>query len=83
MALARVFYRRPCFALLDECTSMVACDAEEGLYRALVQDFGITPLTLTQRLFMPDLYARELRLGLSTPDGWALGSPSEEGGQLG
>mmetsp|Transcript_120727 Transcript_120727/g.293021 ORF Transcript_120727/g.293021 Transcript_120727/m.293021 type:complete len:199 (+) Transcript_120727:157-753(+) len=72
MGLARVFYRMPRFALLDECTSMVASTAEEGLYRTLVRDFGITPLTLTQRLFMPDLYPNELRLGLATSEGWSL-----------
>jgi len=72
MGLARVFYRRPRFALLDECTSMVASAAEEDLYRTLVHNFGITPLTLTQRLFMPDLYPQELRLGLPTLEGWAL-----------
>jgi len=72
MALARIFYCRPRFALLDECTSMVASNAEERLYRTLFADFSITPLTLSQRLFMPDLYRMELSLGASTPDGWLL-----------
>jgi len=72
MGLARVFYQRPRFALLDECTSMVAHDSEEGLYRCLVRDFGVTPITLSQRLFMPDVHARELRLGTADEQGWSL-----------
>mmetsp|Transcript_64782 Transcript_64782/g.200592 ORF Transcript_64782/g.200592 Transcript_64782/m.200592 type:complete len:572 (+) Transcript_64782:712-2427(+) len=71
MALARIFFGRPRLALLDECTSMVASDAEESLYHALF-DAGITPLTLSQRLFMPALYKWELGLGAPTPDGWAM-----------
>lgn len=51
-----------------------AAAAEDGLYRSLSADFGVTPLTLTQRMFMPDLYKKELRLGLSTPAGWQLAS---------
>jgi len=72
LCLARVLRRRPRFALLDECTSMIASNAEEGLYKTLVKDFGITAVTLTQRAFMPDLYRRELRLGLATTEGWSL-----------
>jgi len=74
IVLARIFFRKPRFALLDECTSMVAAAAEDGLYRTLSAEFGVTPLTLTQRLFMADLYKNELRLGLPTPEGWQLAS---------
>lgn len=72
VTLARVFFHRPGFALLDECTSMVAVDAEERLYRAAIEDFGITPLTFSQRLFLPQLHRRELRLGDGSAKGWSL-----------
>jgi len=74
MGFARVLYQRPRFALLDECTSMVAHEAEEALYRSLALDFGITPITLSQRLFLPDVHAWELKLGTGTEDGWSLHS---------
>mmetsp|Transcript_97160 Transcript_97160/g.275242 ORF Transcript_97160/g.275242 Transcript_97160/m.275242 type:complete len:290 (+) Transcript_97160:1563-2432(+) len=73
LCLARVFYRRPQFALLDECTSMIAASSEEALYRTAVKDLGITPITLSQRLFLPGLHAQELHL--ASPDaecGWSL-----------
>lgn len=70
LCLARVLYRKPVFALLDECTSMVAADAEEELYRKTIKEFGITPVTLTQRMFMPDLFKQELSLGVRNADGW-------------
>ncbi|CAE8589637.1 unnamed protein product, partial [Polarella glacialis] len=69
LALSRVLFHRPSFALLDECTSMVAADDEERLYRAVIQA-GVTPLTFSQRLFLPLLHPQELRL---TGDGGVLG----------
>eukprot|EP00930_Biecheleria_cincta_P014156 TRINITY_DN12293_c0_g1_i1.p1 TRINITY_DN12293_c0_g1~~TRINITY_DN12293_c0_g1_i1.p1 ORF type:complete len:1329 (+),score=246.46 TRINITY_DN12293_c0_g1_i1:92-4078(+) len=73
MGFARVLFHRPQFALLDECTSMVAHDSEEGLYKTLAQEFKIVPITLSQRLCMQDLHHWELRLGLSDDaTGWSL-----------
>jgi len=72
LCVARVLYHKPTFGLLDECTSMVAADAEQDLYRMLFKDWGITPLTLTQRMFMPEFYKRELRLGLRSKAGWEI-----------
>lgn len=72
MCFARVLYHGPVFGLLDECTSMVSADAEENLYRKLFNDWKITPITLTQRMFMPDLYRQELSLGARCPHGWEL-----------
>jgi len=78
LCLARVFYRQPVFGLLDECTSMVAADAEEELYRRLIKDWGITPVTLTQRMFMPELYKQELSLGVRNADGWEFATSIAE-----
>jgi len=78
LQLARLVYHRPRFALLDDCTSMVASDAEEGLYRALLKKYGVTPVTLTQRAFLPSLYGEELRLGLPTRKGWSLVESTEQ-----
>lgn len=76
LAIARILYWAPRFVLLDDCSSMVAAGAEEMIYRGIRRE-GITPLTCTQRMFMPELYPQELALG-NSERGWHLGDTSED-----
>eukprot|EP01051_Picozoa_sp_SAG22_P040500 SAG22_NODE_21890_length_253_cov_0.668831_1_plen_83_part_11 len=68
--MARMFFHNPQFGLLDECTSAVSIDAEEKLYAAAVAQ-GITCLTVSQRLSLPQYHDVELQVGQPTELGYA------------
>ena len=48
MQLARVFYHRPAFAVLDEATSAVSTDVEALMYNS-AKEKGITLITISHR----------------------------------
>eukprot|EP00668_Euglena_longa_P010985 GGOE01013329.1.p1 GENE.GGOE01013329.1~~GGOE01013329.1.p1 ORF type:complete len:1363 (+),score=510.34 GGOE01013329.1:29-4090(+) len=71
VALARLLYHRPRFAVLDECTSAVSIDVELQLYEHLAQA-GITFITLSERLALTQFHSQELQLCDGSERGWRL-----------
>ena len=48
LALCRILYHRPMFAILDECTSNISLEVEKSAYEKFVE-LGITLITVTHR----------------------------------
>lgn len=48
LAMARLFYHKPKYAILDECTSAVSSDVEKDLY-LYAKQLGITCVTISLR----------------------------------
>ncbi len=48
IALARLIYHKPLYAILDECTSAVSIDVEGHLYTTM-KKMGITMITVSHR----------------------------------
>ncbi|CAH1430038.1 unnamed protein product [Lactuca virosa] len=61
LGMARLFFHKPRFGVLDECTNATSVDVEEHLYR-LARDMGITVITSSQRPALIPFHSMELRL---------------------
>ena len=79
LGMARLFYHRPKFAILDECTSGVTNEMEQR-FSERVQELGCTCITISHR---PALMAfHDLVLHLDGEGGWSVhqGQRALEGG---
>ncbi|KAI4383483.1 hypothetical protein MLD38_009316 [Melastoma candidum] len=61
LGMGRLFFHRPRYGILDECTNATSVDVEEHLYR-LATEMGITVVTSSQRPALIPFHALELRL---------------------
>uniref|UniRef100_A0A5B6Z6Q8 Putative Peroxisomal membrane ABC transporter family, PMP family isoform 1 n=1 Tax=Davidia involucrata TaxID=16924 RepID=A0A5B6Z6Q8_DAVIN len=61
LGMTRLFFHKPKFGILDECTNATSVDVEEHLYR-IATDMGITFVTSSQRPALIPFHSTELRL---------------------
>jgi ABC-type uncharacterized transport system fused permease/ATPase subunit len=61
LAIARLFFHRPVYAVLDECTSGVSLKMERRLFK-LCKELGITLITISHRPALQDFHQRMLVL---------------------
>ena len=67
VAMARLFYHRPAFGILDECTSAVSMDVESQIYETC-KELGITIFTVSHR---PQLrHHHDYQLSFDGEGGW-------------
>ncbi|KDD72285.1 hypothetical protein H632_c3578p0, partial [Helicosporidium sp. ATCC 50920] len=75
LGMARLFFHRPRFGVLDECTNGTSLDVEEAMY-AHAAGLGITLVTVSQRRALLKFHRRELRM-LERGD-WELAEIAEQ-----
>ncbi|GAB4851631.1 ATP-binding cassette sub- D member 1 [Ancistrocladus abbreviatus] len=72
LGMARLFFHKPKFGILDECTNATSVDVEEQLYQ-LATDLGMTVITSSQRPALIPFHRLELRL-IDGEGNWELRS---------
>mmetsp|Transcript_29019 Transcript_29019/g.81751 ORF Transcript_29019/g.81751 Transcript_29019/m.81751 type:complete len:694 (-) Transcript_29019:246-2327(-) len=80
LAMARLLYHNPKYAILDECTSAVSADGEVKLYEA-VMAAGITALSIAHRPQLRKFHSLGIifeGITASTPSGWRAEDLSAE-----
>lgn len=61
LGMARLFFRKPSFAIMDECTNATSVDIEDLLYRQ-AEKRDIRVITVSQRPALTHYHSRELHL---------------------
>eukprot|EP00948_MAST-09A_sp_MAST-9A-sp1_P003738 g3738.t1 len=69
LAMARLFYHKPKFAILDECTSGVSASVERMLYVAC-ENRGITCITISHRPVLKQYHDYVLNILKDGKGGW-------------
>lgn len=75
LAMARLLYHRPVYAVLDECTSAVSADGERHLYERCLEA-GVTVLSIAHRVAVRSFHQIELKFdgerNGETAKGWSI-----------
>jgi ABC-type uncharacterized transport system fused permease/ATPase subunit len=75
LAMARLFYHKPSYAILDECTSCINKDAEADLYRNCVLH-NITCITISHRPALERFH--DCKLVFNGSGGWSFFKKSKD-----
>ena len=71
LALIRLLYRQPKFAVLDEPTSALSKEVTTTAF-AMLQARGIKYVSFSQSEALAGYHSQQLRLGEANPNGWSL-----------
>jgi len=71
VGFSRVYFHEPSFAVLDECSDAISQDAEANLFKTLAE-MGVTCVTISKRLELPQFHQQQLALGADNAQRWSL-----------
>lgn len=68
LAMIRLYYHKPKFAVLDECTSNISSDLEQECYRIATEDLKITVLSVCHRTTLWKFHSKILKFKRTNDD---------------
>jgi ATP-binding cassette subfamily D (ALD) long-chain fatty acid import protein len=68
LAMIRLYYHKPKFAVLDECTSSISSDLERECYRIAIEDLKITVLSVCHRTSLWTFHSKILKFKRTTDE---------------
>lgn len=76
VAMARVYYHRPTFAVLDEATSAMSSEITENIYR-ICRSMDITMITIAHDVRLAKYHCHQLQL-TGSEGGWSIDTISSD-----
>eukprot|EP00656_Telonema_subtile_P013522 TRINITY_DN16867_c0_g1_i3.p1 TRINITY_DN16867_c0_g1~~TRINITY_DN16867_c0_g1_i3.p1 ORF type:complete len:627 (+),score=139.63 TRINITY_DN16867_c0_g1_i3:101-1981(+) len=82
LAFARLFFHKPTFVVLDECTNGISPDVERELYRQCSDEFKMAIFSISHKIDLKEFHDKELHFNGDLAGSWEYLNCSETIGRI-
>merc|ERR1712195_25062 len=82
LAFARLFFHKPTFVVLDECTNGISPDVERELYRQCSEEFKMAIFSISHKIDLKEFHDKELHFNGDLAGSWEYLNCSETIGRI-